>query len=254
MPLNCSRFIMNTQKSSISFFLLIHLLKKKILYFSYYLLLKIQSLIILNSIHSTPSKRSKLDSAFNKQTLNSNRNLISSLSYNDLISFPFSLLIAQSLPIRNVSVAFLVRYCEVRNQMFCPSSPISPQDLPPAYQFAACQRLKEEHDKSFETDDEKVDDFSEIVADEVFFLEDISDGSGLEIDTKSEDKNEDWDDKKPCSSMIASCISFWLFFLYKTIAFSLGSLLINTFCSACNSFRGIRTNTTLGVGVIKGSN
>lgn len=76
--------------------------------------------------------------------------------------------------------------------MFHPSSPIGPHDLLPAHQFAVCQKLDEEGDEGSETNNKKVDDF---------FLEDILDKSGLEIDTESDDKNYDKENKKLSNNM-----------------------------------------------------
>lgn len=161
-------------------------------------------MIILNLIYSTSFKRPKLDPAFNKQTLSSNRNLISLLPYNNSIFFLFSPPIAWSLLIQNIFVASSIRHCQAYSQTFCPSLSINSQDLLPACQFATYQRLEEEQDEGPRTDDKKEDDFLKIVVNEIFFLEDISDGSGLEIDTKSEDENDDCKDKEPSSSMIAA--------------------------------------------------
>lgn len=99
---------------------------------------------------------------------------------------------------------------QARNQTFRPSSPIGPQDLPPARQFTACQRLEEERDEGAGTDNKKADDFLEIAANETFFLKDTSNGSDSEIDTESEDENDDWKDKEPSSSMTAGRKLSWI--------------------------------------------
>ena len=66
-------------------------------------------------MHFTPSKKPRLDPAFDKQTPSSNRNPITSSLYNDSISFPSSLPIAWSLPIQNVSVPSLMGHCQAHN-------------------------------------------------------------------------------------------------------------------------------------------
>ena len=96
------------------------------------------------------------------------------------------------------------------NKMFRPSSSIGPQNLPLARQFTACQSLEEEQDEGLGTDDEKKDDFSEIAANEAFFLKDISDGSDLEMDTENENENDDWEDKKPSNSMTTGQKLLWI--------------------------------------------
>lgn len=48
-----------------------------------------------------------------------------------------------------------------------------------------------EREKGFKTNNEKTEDSLEIAVNEIFFLEDISNGSGLKINTESEDKNDD---------------------------------------------------------------
>lgn len=155
-------------------------------------------------MYSTLSKRPKLDPAFNKQTLGSNRNLISSLPCNNSIFFFFSSPIAWNLPIQNIFVASSIRHCQAYSQTFCPNLSINPQDLLPACQFATYQRLEKEQDEGPRTNDKYKDDFLKIVINETFFLEDISDGSGSEIDTKSKDESNDCKDEEPSSSMIAA--------------------------------------------------
>lgn len=87
--------------------------------------------------------------------------------------------------------------------MFCLSLPIGLQDLLLVCQFATCQRLEEERDEDPRIDNKKTDDSLKITANENFFFKDRLDGSDLKINTKNEDGNDDQEDEKLNSSMIA---------------------------------------------------
>lgn len=172
-------------------------------------------------MHSTPSKRPRLDPDFDKQTPNSNKNLIVLSLYNDSISFFSCFPIAWILPIQNIFVAFLVGHYQAHNRIYCLNSPMGPQtfylsspihsqDLLSACQFVICQSLEKKRDKDFGTNDKKTDNFLEIVANEAFFLKNISDKSGSDIDTERKDENDNWKDKKPGSSIIAGHKLLWI--------------------------------------------
>lgn len=63
---------------------------------------------------------------------------------------------------------------------------------------------EEKNNKNLGTNNEKIDNSSKIIANEVFFLKDAINKLNLKIDIKNKDKNDDCEDKKPCNSITVS--------------------------------------------------